>query len=53
MGAMAAIEKPEVGQLLDGLTITSGSDHVKINIDVPQDVLEKLTAKEEEEIEEN
>jgi len=48
-GAMAAGEKPEIGELLNAIQITSGDDHVKIS----EELIQKLQAekpKEEEEI---
>ncbi len=51
-GAMAAGEKPEVGELLNAIEITSGADHVKIYAKIPEELIKKLQAekpKEEEE----
>ncbi len=51
-GAMAAGEKPEIGELLNAIEITSGADHVKIYAKIPEDLIKKLQAdvpKEEEE----
>ena len=50
-GAMAAGEKPEIGELLNAIQITSGDDHVKIFAEVPEALIQKLQAdkpKEEE-----
>ncbi len=52
-GAMAAGEKPEIGELLNAIQITSGEDHVKIFAEIPEELIKKLQAaesKEEEEI---
>lgn len=46
-GAMAAGEKPEVGELLNAIQITSGEDHVKIYAEIPQELIEKLQQAEE------
>jgi hypothetical protein len=51
-GAMAAGEKPEIGELLNAIQITSGDDHVKIFAEIPEALIQKLqadTPKEEEE----
>ncbi len=52
-GAMAAGEKPEIGELLNAIQISSGDDHVRIFAEVPEALIQKLQAekpKEEEEI---
>ena len=52
-GAMAAGEKPEIGELLNAIQITSGDDHVKIYASIPEELIQKLQPekpKEEEEI---
>ena len=52
-GAMAAGEKPEIGELLNAIQITSGEDHVKIYAEIPEELIQKLQPekpKEEEEI---
>ena len=52
-GAMAAGEKPEIGELLNAIQITSGDDHVKIFAEIPEALIQKLQAseaKDEEEI---
>lgn len=48
-GAMAAGEKPEIGELLNAIQISSGEDHVKIYAEIPEALIEKLQAKEEKE----
>jgi hypothetical protein len=50
-GAMAAGEKPEIGELLNDIEISSGEDHVKIYASIPEELIKKLEAekaKEEE-----
>ncbi len=42
MGAMAAAKKPEVGELLDKLEISSGPDHAKIYASIPEDLINKI-----------
>lgn len=49
LGAMAATQKPAIGQLLDGIEITSAGDHVKINATIPEEVIEELKKEEEKE----
>jgi hypothetical protein len=56
-GAMAAGEKPEIGELLNAIEISSGEDHVKIYAKIPEELIKKLQAdipkeKEQEEKEE-
>lgn len=47
MGAMAAAKKPEVGELLDKLEISSGPDHAKIYAALPEELINKLKSKAE------
>lgn len=42
MGAMMAAQKPELGQLLDSISVTSGDDHVLISANIPEELLQKL-----------
>jgi len=42
MGAMMAAQKPELGQLLDAIAVTSGDDHVQISANIPEELLQKL-----------
>ena len=49
LGAMAAAQKPAVGKLLEGIEISSTTDHVKISATIPEDVIEELKAEEEKE----
>lgn len=51
-GAMAAGEKPEIGELLNAIQITSGDDHVKIFASIPEELIQKLQPKKEKEEEE-
>jgi len=52
-GAMAAGEKPEIGELLNAIQISSGEDHVKIYAQIPEDLIKKLQAEESKEEEIN
>ncbi|MFP4082644.1 MAG: hypothetical protein ACLFVG_07780 [Candidatus Aminicenantes bacterium] len=54
MGGMAASEKPEIGELVDKVEISSAPDHVKIYAKIPEILINKLkemkkAEKEEEE----
>ena len=42
LGGMASTEKPEVGELMNKIVITSGADFVSINADLPEELLNKL-----------
>jgi len=42
LGAMAGDKEPLVGQLLNGVAITSGADYTEVAINIPRDVLDKL-----------
>jgi hypothetical protein len=42
MGALAAGEKPEIGELLNKIEITSGADNVTIKALLPEELLTKL-----------
>jgi hypothetical protein len=44
MGSMAAGEKPEVGELLKAITVSSAPDHVKIAATLPEELITKLSA---------
>jgi hypothetical protein len=48
-GAMAAGEKPELGELLNAIQISSGDDHVKIFAEIPEELIKKLQAEESKE----
>ena len=41
-GAMAAAQKPEIGELMDTIEISSGTDHVKISASIPEELIIKL-----------
>jgi hypothetical protein len=53
-GAMMAGEKPEIGELLNKIEITSGPEHVQINASIPEELINSLSSetKPEEEKEE-
>lgn len=48
-GAMAAGEKPEIGELLNAIQISSGDDHVKIFAEIPEELIQKLQPKKPKE----
>lgn len=48
-GAMAAGEKPEIGELLNAIQISSGEDHVKIYAEIPEELIQKLKPEKPEE----
>jgi hypothetical protein len=52
-GGMAAAEKPEIGELLNKIEITSTDEYVKIYASIPEELINKVkeiaSAKEEEE----
>ncbi len=50
MGSMASGEKPEVGELLSKIEITSGADNVRIHAALPEELIEKLGKMAEAEI---
>ncbi|MGD8539904.1 MAG: DUF3352 domain-containing protein, partial [Candidatus Aminicenantes bacterium] len=41
-GAMAAAEKPEIGELLNKIEISSTAEHVKVYLSLPEELLNKL-----------
>ena len=49
MGGMAATEKPEIGELINKIEITSTADHVKIYASIPEDLINKLKEMEKKE----
>ena len=51
-GAMAAGERPEIGELLNAIQISSGEDHVKISAEIPEELIKKLQAEESKKEEE-
>jgi hypothetical protein len=46
LGGMMAAEKPEVGQILNSITISSAEDHVKISAVIPEHLLKSVMEKE-------
>ena len=42
MGAMFAAKEPVVGELLNGISITSGEDFVDLSINIPRETLVKI-----------
>ncbi|MEE8376822.1 MAG: hypothetical protein V3R45_00495 [Candidatus Aminicenantaceae bacterium] len=46
-GIMAA-EKPEIGVLMNAITITSGPEHVQISANIPEELLNSLKSETEE-----
>ena len=49
MGSMLASQKPEIGELINNIEITSAADHVKIYAKVPEEVINKLKKTKEAE----
>lgn len=49
MGGMAATEKPEIGELINKIEITSAVDHIKIYASIPEDLINKLKEMEKKE----
>jgi len=50
MGSLAAGEKPEIGELMNKIEITSGADNVRIHAALPEQLLDKLGKMAETEI---
>ncbi|MBM3294560.1 MAG: hypothetical protein FJY82_08545 [Candidatus Aminicenantes bacterium] len=50
MGSMAAGEKPEIGRLLNAISITSAPDHVKLAASLPEDVINMLSAEAQKQV---
>ncbi|MFQ6108151.1 MAG: DUF3352 domain-containing protein [Candidatus Aminicenantales bacterium] len=42
MGSMASAQKPEIGELIKSIEITSAPDHVKIYAKIPEELIRKL-----------
>jgi hypothetical protein len=42
MGAMFAAKEPALGELLNGIEITSGQDFTRLYISLPQELMDKL-----------
>ena len=52
LGSMAGGEKPEIGELINKIEISSAADSVKIYANVPEDLLNKLSAVATKKVEE-
>jgi len=52
LGGMFATEKPEVGELLNKIEVSSAPDYVKIFVNIPEDLLNKLSATAQKQVEE-
>ena len=50
LGSMGSSEKPELGEFLDKIEISSSPDNVKIYIDMPEDLLNKLGQEMEKQV---
>jgi hypothetical protein len=46
MGSMIQIQDFNMGEVLENIEITAGSDHVKIYASFPEELLDKLKEKE-------
>jgi hypothetical protein len=44
MGGMISGEKPEIGEVLNAITISSAPDHIRISAHLPEALIEKLSA---------
>jgi len=51
LGGLAGSQKPEVGELINKIEITSAADYVKIYANIPQDLLEKLSQEVQKQVE--
>ena len=51
LGSMAGGEKPEIGQLLNAITVSSAPDHVKIAATLPEELMNKLSAEAQKQVE--
>lgn len=49
MGGMVATEKPEIGELINKIEITSTADYVKIYASIPEELINKLKEMKEKE----
>ncbi len=47
---MGAAEKPEIGELMNKIEISSGPDSVKIFVDLPEALLDKLAVEAEKQV---
>lgn len=50
MGAMAGAKDPSVGELVNKIEITSGSDHVTISANFPEELIEKIRQSAQEKV---
>jgi hypothetical protein len=51
LGGMASAEKPEIGQLMNKIEVSSAPEYVKIYVDLPEDLLNKLSAAAKQQVE--
>ncbi len=52
LGAMASTEKPEIGELVNTIEVTSSAEFVKIAANIPEELLTKLGATAQEQVKE-
>ena len=52
LGAMASTEKPEIGELVNKIEVTSSPEFVKIAANIPEELLTKLGATAQEQVKE-
>jgi len=52
LGGLAGGEKPEVGELLNKIEVTSDAAQVKIYVNIPQDLMDKLSDTAQKQVEE-
>jgi hypothetical protein len=45
LGAMGAAKEPDLGQLLNGIQLSSAADHIKLTFSLPEDLMNRLGAK--------
>jgi hypothetical protein len=50
MGAMGVSEKPEIGELLNKIEVSSAADNVKIFVDIPEALMAKLALEAEKQV---
>ncbi len=48
LGAMGAAKEPELGELLNGIQLSSAADHVKLTFSISEELMNKLGAKAKE-----
>lgn len=49
MGGLVAAEKPEIGELINGIEVTSSPDYVKVSADIPEELLNRIKQSEQKE----